>query len=118
MTDVLPILYSRLPGARDTARLVAAEGADRLAVHASSGVAAAWGFHHYLKYWCGCHVSWDHRQLSVPDPLPAVNFTLEANDAVRYYQNVCEYGYREGGRQAHQDWGKEMQQNSLVLQFV
>ena len=61
MTDVLPILYSRLPGARDTARLVAAEGADRLAVHASSGVAAAWGFHHYLKYWCGCHVSWDHR---------------------------------------------------------
>ena len=41
----------------------------------------------------------------MPDPLPAVNFTLEANDAVRYYQNVCEYGYREGGRQAHQDWG-------------
>ena len=41
----------------------------------------------------------------MPDPLPAVNFTLEANDAVRYYQNVCEYGYREGGRQAKQDWG-------------
>ena len=41
-------------------------------------------------------MSWDHRQLSVPTPLPAVNFTLEANDAVRYYQNVCEYGYREG----------------------
>ena len=39
----------RLEGARDTARLVAAEGDDRLAVYASSGVAAAWGFHHYLK---------------------------------------------------------------------
>ena len=50
-----------------------------------------------LRYWCNCHVSWDHRQLTVPSPLPAVNFTLNANDAVRYYQNVCEYGYREGG---------------------
>ena len=45
----VPILYSRLPGARDVARLFAAEGDDHLAVHASSGVAAAWGFHHYLK---------------------------------------------------------------------
>ena len=35
--------------------------------------------------------------MSLPTPLPAINFTLEANDAVRYYQNVCEYGYREGG---------------------
>ena len=40
----------RLEGARDTARLEAAEGEDRLVVYASSGVAAAWGFHHYLKY--------------------------------------------------------------------
>ena len=86
----------RLPGGRDVARLSAADGADFLAVHASSGVAAAWGLHHYLKYWCGSHVSWDHRQLSVPTPLPAVNHTLQANDAVRYYENVCEYGYRDG----------------------
>ena len=40
----------RLEGARDTARLFAAEGHDRLTIHATSGVAAAWGFHHYLKY--------------------------------------------------------------------
>ena len=40
----------RLEGARDTARLFAAEGHDRLTIQASSGVAAAWGFHHYLKY--------------------------------------------------------------------
>ena len=34
----------------------------------------------------------------MPAPLPAVNRTLEANDAVRYYENVCEYGYRDGER--------------------
>ena len=28
-------------------------------VDASSGVAAAWGIHHYLKYWCNAHFSWD-----------------------------------------------------------
>ena len=50
MTDDPTLFCSRLPGARDSARLVAAEGDDRLAVYASSGVAAAWGFHHYLKY--------------------------------------------------------------------
>ncbi len=28
-------------------------------VKANTGVAAAWGIHHYLKYSCGCHFSWD-----------------------------------------------------------
>ena len=40
----------RLEGARDMAKLFAAEGQDHLTIQASSGVAAAWGFHHYLKY--------------------------------------------------------------------
>ena len=28
-------------------------------VEANTGVSAAWGIHHYLKYFCGCHFSWD-----------------------------------------------------------
>ena len=56
------------------------------------------------------------RQLSVPAPLPAVNFTLEANDAVRYYQNVCEYGYREAGRPDQTGLGTEVQ--NMSVQFL
>jgi hypothetical protein len=32
-------------------------------VTATTGVAAAWGIHHYLKYSCNVHVSWDVSQL-------------------------------------------------------
>jgi alpha-N-acetylglucosaminidase len=77
----------------DIATILSADGEDAVTITASSGVAAVWGLHHYLKYWCNCHVSWDHRQLQLPRPLPAVDHTLSAVDSVRYYQNVCEYGY-------------------------
>ena len=32
-----------------------------IAVHvvSNTGVAAAWGIHHYLKYFCNSHISWD-----------------------------------------------------------
>ena len=32
---------------------------DPVIVEANTGVSAAWGIHHYLKYFCGCHFSWD-----------------------------------------------------------
>ena len=32
---------------------------DLVIVEANTGVSAAWGIHHYLKYFCGCHFSWD-----------------------------------------------------------
>lgn len=47
-------------------------------VTGSSGVAAAKGFYHYLKYYCGCHVSWDGDQLNVPDDLPQVDVEVQA----------------------------------------
>ncbi|KAE8750971.1 hypothetical protein FOCC_FOCC002399, partial [Frankliniella occidentalis] len=59
----------------------------------NSGVAAAWGLHHYLTQVCGCHVSWDYDQLALPDPLPDVNMTVTAVDRYRYYQNVCTVSY-------------------------
>ena len=31
----------------------------KVQVKASTGVLAVWGIHHYLKYYCGCHFSWD-----------------------------------------------------------
>lgn len=33
-------------------------------VQANSGVAATWGIHHYLKYYCQGHFSWDTISLS------------------------------------------------------
>lgn len=43
-----------------------------LQITATTGVAAAWGFNHYLKYFCKAHISWSGNQLSVPKPLPKV----------------------------------------------
>ena len=34
-----------------------------MSVTANNGVAASWGIHHYLKYFCGVHMSWDVDQL-------------------------------------------------------
>lgn len=78
----------------------------------TSGVAAASGFHTYLKYYCNAHVSWEGVQLNLPDSLPDVNDTKTSNDRLedslissfilqimylflrfRYYQNVCTTSY-------------------------
>ena len=43
-------------------------------VYGTTGVAAAAGAYHYLKYWCGIHVSWSGDQLKLPDSLPKVEY--------------------------------------------
>lgn len=69
------------------------KSADSVHITASGGVAAAYGFHHYLKNFCGCHVSWDHDQLRLPAEWPAVDIRVRAVDRYRYYQNACGYSY-------------------------
>ncbi|TSL82561.1 Alpha-N-acetylglucosaminidase [Bagarius yarrelli] len=59
----------------------------------SSGVAAAAGVYHYLKYYCNCHVSWSGDQLRIPQPLPHITGVLRINTQHRYYQNVCTQSY-------------------------
>ncbi|CAH1105605.1 unnamed protein product [Psylliodes chrysocephalus] len=59
----------------------------------TSGVAAATGFHHYLKYFCNAHISWEVSQLELPEELPAANITISFNDRFRYYQNTCTTSY-------------------------
>ena len=45
----------------------------KLALTGTSGVAAGWAFHHYLKYFCKAHISWSGNQLdTIPTPLPAI----------------------------------------------
>ena len=63
--------------------IVKSDGDRRVKITGSSGVAVAWIFHHYLKYSCSCHFSWETSQLSLPATLPNVNLTLNANDKFR-----------------------------------
>lgn len=59
-----------------------------LEIKGSSGVAGAWGFHHYLKYYCNCHVSWEADQLNLPKSLPDVVLKITAND---WFVTHCVY---------------------------
>ncbi|KAG8239150.1 hypothetical protein J437_LFUL018950 [Ladona fulva] len=62
-------------------------------ITANSGVAAAHGFHYYLKNICKCHISWDGNQLSLPDILPPASLNVTASDRFRYFGNVCVASY-------------------------
>ncbi|XP_065053956.1 alpha-N-acetylglucosaminidase-like isoform X1 [Rhopilema esculentum] len=66
-----------------------------LQITATSGVAAAWGFNHYLKYFCNAHISWSGSQLNVSKTLPAVSKPVKVSspNRYRYYQNVCTSSY-------------------------
>ena len=72
----------RQDGGRDHVA-VTTDTAGRVHVEGSSGVAVAWGLHHYLKYSCGAHVSWETSQLRLASPLPRADFNLTANDLYR-----------------------------------
>ncbi|XP_053309632.1 alpha-N-acetylglucosaminidase [Spea bombifrons] len=70
-------------------------GAGKVSVAGSSGVAAATGCYYYLKYYCGCHISWSGVQLQLPSTLPSVasTVTVKTPNRFRYYQNVCTSSY-------------------------
>lgn len=81
------------PVGKDTFKILKEDAKDKVNIVGTSGVAAVWGFHHYLKYYCFSHVSWDSDQLSLPEELPSVNITITSADRFRYYQNVCTTSY-------------------------
>ncbi|XP_022258872.1 alpha-N-acetylglucosaminidase-like isoform X2 [Limulus polyphemus] len=81
------------PKDQDTFELKSVNGS--IQVSGSSGVAAAWGFHYYLKIYCGCHVSWSGVQLKLPKllPQPETPVLVTSNDKFTYYMNVCTFSY-------------------------
>lgn len=81
---------------KDVFTLVTDESSGKLNVTGNTGVVATWGFYHFLKYHCGCHVSWGGKQLNIPVPLPTIKapaHKMVSNDAFRYYENVCTVSY-------------------------
>ncbi|XP_039259362.2 alpha-N-acetylglucosaminidase-like [Styela clava] len=69
----------------------------KIKISGTSGVAVAFGFNHYLKYYCNKSITWAEDNLfDLPDPLPSLKSgKLELNAGVkyRYYQNVCTVSY-------------------------
>jgi alpha-N-acetylglucosaminidase len=78
---------------RDTFHLVKSAGTGVLKVSGSSGVAAAAGLNHYLKYYCNCQLSWEAKSSYYEWPPIIIFLQVEAVDKFRYYQNVCTVGY-------------------------
>ena len=60
----------------DTFEYVTDAAAGKLVINGTTGVAAALGFQHFLKYSCHAHVSWSGDQLKIPDPFPVVQKTV------------------------------------------
>lgn len=56
----------------DTFEYVTDTGEGKLVITGTTGVAAALGFQHFLKYSCHAHVSWSGDQLKIPEPFPVV----------------------------------------------
>ncbi|XP_076052880.1 N-acetyl-alpha-glucosaminidase isoform X2 [Oratosquilla oratoria] len=81
------------PQGRDTFQINSPGQKSTVVITGTTGVAAAWGLLHFLKYSCNCHVSWEADQLKLPSSFPAVQLTVTSNDRFRYYQNVCTVSY-------------------------
>jgi alpha-N-acetylglucosaminidase len=64
-------------------------------IRGNTGVTMAMGLNWYLKYYCHCHVSWNGRQLDMPDPLPDVQPKVRRTSwaKYRYFLNYCCFGY-------------------------
>ncbi|CAG2060711.1 unnamed protein product [Timema podura] len=77
---IITVNISKGPPGKDTFQVLKLANEDQVTITGTSGVAAAWGFHHYLKYHCLCHVSWEADQLKLPAALPVANITVTSAD--------------------------------------
>ncbi len=78
---------------RDVFELETRQG--KVVIRGNSGVSMAMGLNWYLKHYCRCHVSWCGQQLTLPDPLPAVEPKVRRTSWARhrYFLNYCCFGY-------------------------
>lgn len=54
------------------------ENNKKLQITANTGVAAAWGFNYYLKYYCNSTVNWSGKNINlVPNELPTVTKPIQ-----------------------------------------
>ena len=69
----------------DTFEYVTDAKEGKLVITGTTGVAAALGFQHFLKYSCHAHVSWSGDQLKIPEPFPVVQKPVMVTSPNRYF---------------------------------
>eukprot|EP00092_Neocalanus_flemingeri_P012787 GFUD01013779.1.p1 GENE.GFUD01013779.1~~GFUD01013779.1.p1 ORF type:complete len:763 (+),score=138.05 GFUD01013779.1:22-2289(+) len=84
-------------------------GNNKIVIIGNSGVSAAFGLNHYLKYFANSQITWNERRFSLEHPLPAVDLAITSLDKFRYYLNECTFGYSfpwwgEDDWTRHVDW--------------
>lgn len=82
----------------DTFEYVTDAKEGKLVITGTTGVAAALGFQHFLKYSCQAHVSWSGDQLKIPEPFPVVQKPVMVTSPNRYFYINCGTFWLEGRR--------------------
>ena len=72
-----------------------ADAGDRIVLRGNTGVSVASALNHYLREFCGCHVSRNGDQLALPTPLPRVGTPLRISSPhdIRFFFNPTTFGY-------------------------
>ena len=80
----------------------------KVVLRANSELSLATGFHWFLKYDAGVHLSWNNPTQSLPDslPLPQKTVRRETPLKMRYYLNYCTHSYS----MAFWDWERWQQE--------
>ena len=68
---------------------------NKILIQGDTPVAMASGLNWYLKYFCNAHISWEGKQLDLPDALPKVDppITKKSTFEYSYYLNYCTFNY-------------------------
>ncbi len=100
---------------KDTFEL--ADNGDQVVLRGNTGVSVASALHHYLRTFCGCHVSRNGDQLALPVPLPRIGSTVRVSSPhdVRFYFNPTTFGYTSAWW-GWDEWQREI--DFLALQGV
>ena len=67
----------------------------RVVLEGNNGVSVASALGHYLKTWCGWHLTWCGSQENLPEvlPMPSEKYECSSPYKYRYYLNYCTFNY-------------------------
>ncbi len=68
---------------------------EKILIKGDTPVAMASGLNWYLKYFCNSHISWEARQINIPENLPIIEQPIVKTSIVpySYYLNYCTFNY-------------------------